>query len=191
MYTTIEKVIFLQRVPVFAKVAGEDLVPLARGSSVVALPCGEVIFRQGDPGDALYFIVSGVVALTMDGREIARLGESEVFGELSIFDRELRTVTATVAEDAEVLRVSAEDFHEAVRDTVEIAEAVIKVLQRRLREADRQLLAARARRSIALKPGSNGEPPAEAGPVEPAPAEVVPAVEEPPRAEVDEPNPQE
>lgn len=184
MYTTIEKVIFLQRVPIFAKVAGEDLVPLARGSAVVALPRGEVIFHQGDPGDALYFIVSGVVALSMDGREIARLGESEVFGELSIFDRELRTVTAAVAEDAEVLRVSAEDFHDALRDTAEIAEAVIKVLQRRLREADRQLVAARARQSLAPKPASGGEPPAEA---EPAAAE--PAVDGAPRAEVDEPNP--
>ena len=181
MYTTIEKVIFLQRVPVFAKVAGEDLVPLARGSAVVALPRGEVIFHQGDAGDALYFIVSGRVALSMDGREIARLGESEVFGELSIFDREVRTVTAVVAEDAEVLRVSAEDFHDALRDTAEIAEAVIKVLQRRLREADRQLVAARAHQSLAPKPA----------PAEVVPAEAEPAhrEEEPPRAEVDEPNP--
>jgi CRP-like cAMP-binding protein len=67
---------------------------------------------------------------------------------MSIFDREPRAVTAVAAEEAEVLRVSAEDFHDAVRETVEIAEAVIQVLNRRVRESDRRLAEARARLSL-------------------------------------------
>ncbi|MCC6524967.1 MAG: HEAT repeat domain-containing protein [Polyangiaceae bacterium] len=77
MFTTVEKVLFLQRVPVFSKVAGEDLVELARGAQVVDLGRGEVVFRQGAMGAALYFIISGAVALDVDGREIAVLGPNE------------------------------------------------------------------------------------------------------------------
>ncbi|WP_437691712.1 MFS transporter [Sorangium sp. So ce176] len=151
MYTTIEKVLFLQRVPLFSRVAGDDLVALARGSLVVSLLRGDVIFRQGEPGGALYSIISGEVRLTLDGREIARLGPHDVFGEMSLFDSEPRASTAVVTEDAELLRVSAEDFHEAVRETTEIADAVIRVLNRRLREADRKLADAHARLSLLPK----------------------------------------
>lgn len=163
MFTTIEKIIFLQRVPVFARVTGDDLVALARGSIVVSLQKGDVIFRQGDPGSSLYSILSGEVILAIDGREIARLGPHDVFGEMSIFDREPRGSTASVAEDAELLRVSAEDFHEAVHETVEIAEAVIQVLNRRLRDADRRLADTRARLALALAPDADA-PPLSAGP---------------------------
>ncbi|WP_437758336.1 MFS transporter [Sorangium sp. So ce1389] len=159
MYTTIEKVLFLQRVPLFSRVAGDDLVALARGSLVVSLLRGDVIFRQGEPGGALYSIISGEVRLTLDGREIARLGAHDVFGEMSLFDNEPRGSTAVVTEDAELLRVSAEDFHEAVRETAEIADAVIRVLNRRLREADRKLADAHARLSLLPKPPPTLKPP--------------------------------
>ncbi|XXT22570.1 cyclic nucleotide-binding domain-containing protein [Sorangium sp. So ce429] len=159
MYTTIEKVLFLQRVPLFSRVAGDDLVALARGSLVVSLLKGDVIFRQGEPGGALYSIISGEVRLTLDGREIARLGAHDVFGEMSLFDSEPRGSTAVVAEDAELLRVSAEDFHEAVRETAEIADAVIRVLNRRLREADRKLADAHARLSLLPKAPPTLKPP--------------------------------
>ncbi|MCC6552626.1 MAG: HEAT repeat domain-containing protein [Polyangiaceae bacterium] len=162
MYTTIEKILFLQRVPLFSRVAGDDLVALARGSIVVALQKGDLIFRQGEPGGSLYSIISGKVSLTIDGREIAVLGPDDVFGEMSIFDREPRTSTATVAEDAELLRVSAEDFHEAVHETVEIAEAVIQILNRRLRDADRLLVEARSRLSLLAQAPEPPPPPSEA-----------------------------
>ncbi len=148
MYTTIEKVLFLQRVPLFSRVAGDDLVALARGSLVVSLVRGDVIFRQGEPGGALYSIISGEVSLTLDGREIARLGANDVFGEMSLFDSEPRALDRGGDRGRGAARVSAEDFHEAVRETAEIADAVIQVLNRRLREADRKLADAHARLSL-------------------------------------------
>jgi CRP-like cAMP-binding protein/HEAT repeat protein len=141
MYSTIEKVLFLQRVPVFSRVAGEDLIFLARGSIVVSYRSGDVAFRQGDSGGAMFLVVSGKVELSVDGRTVASIGPNNVFGEMSIFDKAPRAATATVVEEAELLRVSAEDFHDAVRETVEIAEAVIQVLNGRLREADKRLAA--------------------------------------------------
>ncbi len=155
MYTTVEKVLFLQRVPVFASVPGEDLVTLARTAVVLTLHEGDVIFREGEQGGALYLLISGAIRLTVRGREVAELAANDVFGEQSIFDQEPRATTATVLHDSELLRVSAEDFHEAVRENVEIAEAVIRVLNRRLREVDRRL--AEARRTSGAPPPAEPE----------------------------------
>jgi hypothetical protein len=192
MYTTIEKVLFLQRIPVFSHVAGDDLVGLARGAIVETVHKGDVIFREGDPGGALYFVISGAVRLSYREREVAFLRSNEVFGEMSIFDRELRNVTAVATEDTELLRVLADDFHDAVRETVEIAEGVIRVLNRRLREADKRIAEAISRSSghISTTPPPRSSarpelPPASAAPVAhvgetPVAAAVVEGSERPP-----------
>ncbi len=139
MYTTIEKVLFLQRVPIFARISGEELVGLARTAEVLTFAKGEVIYRQGDPGGSMYFVISGCVSLSVDAKEVARRSANEVFGEASVLDREPRVVTARAEEHLEALRVSAEDFIAASQDAVEIAVGVLQVLSRKLREADRRL----------------------------------------------------
>jgi CRP-like cAMP-binding protein/HEAT repeat protein len=167
LYTTVEKVLFLQRVPVFGQVAGEDLVELGRGAAVLDLEAGEVVFREGEMGAALYLVLSGSVALAIAGRTIATLGPNEVFGEMSIFDREPRGVTATATAGTELLRVSAEDFQDAVRSSTELAIGVLRVLNQRLRKSDALLARAEARlgdRGEALReqadPARVSEPPA-------------------------------
>jgi CRP-like cAMP-binding protein len=139
MYTTIEKVLFLQRVPIFARISGEELVTLARTAEELTFARGDVIYRQGDPGGSMYFVISGSVSLSVDGKEVARRAANEVFGEASVLDREPRVVTAKAEEPLEALRVSAEDFIAASQDAVEIAMGVLQVLSRKLREADRRL----------------------------------------------------
>ncbi len=139
MYTTIEKVLFLQRVPILSRISGEELVGLARTAEVLNFARGDVIYRQGDPGGSMYFVITGSVSLSVDGKEVARRLANEVFGEASVLDREPRVVTAKAEEPLEALRVSAEDFIAASQDAVEIAMGVLQVLSRKLREADRRL----------------------------------------------------
>lgn len=167
MFTTVEKILLLQRIAVFSHVEGDELVTLARHSNVVDLRRGEVLFREGEPGGALYLVLSGTMKLTVAGREVSRLGPYEVFGEMSIFDRLPRAATAVCHDRAELLRVSADDFRDAVRETSEIAEAVIQILNRRLREADRRLAEVYAQ----LAAVTNEPPPSQkfgALPVDPA-----------------------
>ncbi len=139
MYTTIEKVLFLQRVPILSRISGEELVGLARTAEVLTFARGDVIYRQGDPGGSMYFVITGIVSLSVDAKEVARRLANEVFGEASVLDREPRVVTAKAEEPVEALRVSAEDFIAASQDAVEIAMGVLQVLSRKLREADRRL----------------------------------------------------
>jgi CRP-like cAMP-binding protein len=122
-----------------SRISGEELVGLARTAEVLTFARGDVIYRQGDPGGSMYFVISGSVSLSVDDKEVARRSANEVFGEASVLDREPRVVSAKAEEPVEALRVSAEDFIAASQDAVEIAMGVLHVLSAKLREADRRL----------------------------------------------------
>jgi ATP/ADP translocase/HEAT repeat protein len=140
MYSTIEKVLFLKSAPVFERVSGEDLAPLARVAEVESWEAGNTILRRGDPGDALYVITRGTVTIGDDGRTIATLGAGDTIGEMAVLDNEPRVASATAAEEVEVLRIDSEAFYEVLHEQVEIAEGVIRMLCSRLRETDRRFL---------------------------------------------------
>jgi CRP-like cAMP-binding protein len=135
MYTTLEKVLFLQRIPLFADVPPEHLVALARSAEVERRAAGATVFRAGDPGDALYFVIDGKVRVLTPERAPIELGEGEVFGEMSVLDSSPRSAAVEVAEDSTLLRIAQEDFYDVLHETAELAEGVIHVLVRRLRGA--------------------------------------------------------
>ncbi len=147
MYSTVEKILFLKSAPVFERVSGEDLAPLARVAEVETASPGEAIFKEGELGDALYVIVRGRVTISQEGAAIATLGPGEAFGEMSVLDTAPRSATATAEEECEVLRIGSEEFYEILHEQVEIAEGVIRMLSGRLREADAAI--GRQRRSAA------------------------------------------
>jgi len=136
LYATVEKILFLKSAPVFERVTGEDLAALARVAEVETYPNGQVIFREGEMGDALYVIVKGKVAIASGGERLAELGPSEAFGEMAVLDEVPRSATATAQDETEVLRIGSEEFYEILHEQVEIAEGVIRMLTGRLREAD-------------------------------------------------------
>jgi ATP/ADP translocase len=136
MYSTVEKILFLKSAPVFEHVSGEDLAALARVADVETFAPGREIFREGEMGDALFVIVRGKVGLASGGEPLAVLGPGEAIGEMAVLDETPRTVTATAHEEVEVLRIGSEEFYEILHEQVEIAEGVIRMLARRLRQAD-------------------------------------------------------
>jgi HEAT repeat protein len=139
MYSTVEKVLFLMSVPIFAKLPGEDLAPLAQAAQVESHHPGALIVKEGDVGDALYVVLRGRVRIEQGGRALATLGPKDTFGEMAVLDAEARSADAVALEETEVLKIGSEEFYEALHEQSEIAEGVIKVLCRRLREADAQL----------------------------------------------------
>ena len=134
MYTTVEKILFLQGVALFSGVPGNELAPLALRSNVIRLAPGEVLFREHEDGDSLYVVFHGKIALTKAGQELAVLGQGQVAGELAMLDKAPRMVTALAVGEADVLKVSGEDFRAVLQDTAEFANRVISVLVKRLRD---------------------------------------------------------
>jgi ATP/ADP translocase/HEAT repeat protein len=139
MFSTVEKVLFLKSAPVFSRLAGEDLAPLARMAEVCSFAKGERIFTEGEMGDALYVVVRGSVAILRGHTRLAILGVGEAFGEMAVLEEVPRSATSEAAEESEVLRIGSEEFYEMLHEQVEIAEGVIRMLSNRLREADTQI----------------------------------------------------
>lgn len=140
MLLTMEKILFLKTVPIFAGMSGEELRALAEIVDEVNFKEGDYIFHENDPGEELFVIVQGSVhVITGEGgaeKVLATLHERDCFGEMSILDDEPRSATGRAAEDSLMLRVEREEFRELIREEPEVAFGVFRVFTRRLRQAN-------------------------------------------------------
>jgi CRP/FNR family transcriptional regulator, cyclic AMP receptor protein len=104
---------------------------------------GHVLFREGDAGQHMYVIQTGRVQLTrrVRGREVhlAALPAGELFGEMAIINKQPRSATATVIEEAHLLVLDARTFEAMIRGNAEIAIRMIKKLALRLAQANSQV----------------------------------------------------
>ena len=128
-----ERMTFLRSVPLFSELSGEDLRSVAEIVEVVERPAGTVIFRKGDPGEDLYLIARGQVAVRDGKVELNTLGEREFFGELAVLDREPRSADIVCLVDTRLLRIRSADLGELMARRPQICEPIMLVLVRRLR----------------------------------------------------------
>ncbi len=101
---------------------------------------GDVLFREGDPGEVMFVIQSGAVRITKaiagEDRVIAVLGSGEFLGELAILNGKPRSATATIVETTRCLLIEAKTLEKMVAGNAEIAMRLIKKLAKRLDSAD-------------------------------------------------------
>ena len=144
MLTTIERVIILKDVELFAETPDELLAEVAGLLTEVELSSGQSVFAKGDAGDSLYIIVSGRVRVHDGDYTINLLGESDVFGEMALLDAETRSASVTAADDSLLLSLDQESFYELVDTRSEVARGIIRVLTARLRLRVQEVAALRA-----------------------------------------------
>ncbi|MBX7082103.1 MAG: cyclic nucleotide-binding domain-containing protein [Nannocystaceae bacterium] len=135
MHSTLEKILMLKGTSLFSTVAAEDLAALARTAEERSFAAGQTIVTEGESGDELFVILSGRVVISRGGRETASLGPGEAFGEISVLDAGPRTATATAVSATDLLAITSEEFYEILYEQAEIAEGVIRMLVKRLRDA--------------------------------------------------------
>jgi len=141
-----ERVLFLRHVPLFADLAPPDLKHIAAIADERLFHDAELIARQDDPGDELFIIVSGEVAVRERAggqaeQEITRRQAGEVVGEMSIIAQESRVASLLAVGAVRVLSVDHKQFASMLRERPEISLAVMRVLIARLKEREaRQLL---------------------------------------------------
>ncbi len=104
---------------------------------------GRVIFREGDIGDRMYIIQSGVVRISknIDGRDytLADLGKGEFLGEMAIVSQIRRTATATALGTVQLLAFDRAGFQGMIEKNAKIAMNVIDRLCKRLQHTNSQL----------------------------------------------------
>ncbi|CUH44911.1 MULTISPECIES: Crp/Fnr family transcriptional regulator [Ruegeria] len=110
----------------------------------ISLDQGQVLFEQGDEGDALYVISEGTLEvsfLAMSGRKLSLtlMKPGEVFGEIALFDSGPRTATIAAAEPSSVLRVRRSDVMDQIRQHPDLAVDMIRLAGLRMRWMGSQL----------------------------------------------------
>ena len=100
------------------------------------LASGEVLFRQGDPGDAAYVVLEGLLEVWIDiGAErvrMALLEPLELVGEIAVFSGQPRIATVTADGEATVLVIARDSLLDLVQRSGSAAQAIITDLGRRL-----------------------------------------------------------
>ena len=130
---TIERVICLKAVPMFAEVSDEILADVAELLGEVDYAKGQVVFEKGAEGDSLYVVISGRVRVYDGARTIVELGPKEIFGELALLDPEPRLASIAAVEDTRLFRLDRESFAELMAGNIEVVRGVLHVLCERLR----------------------------------------------------------
>jgi CRP-like cAMP-binding protein len=132
--STIEKILFLKSVDVFAHTTIEELGRIATLTQEVRFEPGETIFREGDPVDALYLLLKGRVMVEKNGVKIREIGEKETFATLAALDLEPAAHTVKALESVHALKLNAMDFHEILSQDYALVRSVFRVLSRLIRE---------------------------------------------------------
>lgn len=132
-----ERLELLHRIPLFAELSLDDLQSLDAQLRSRKASAGECLFAEGEAGDCLYILVSGKVAISrsQQGKNqlLAELESGQPVGEMALLDEQPRSATATLLEDAELLRLDKLRFHSLVMQRPQILLGMCKVLATRLR----------------------------------------------------------
>jgi CRP-like cAMP-binding protein len=134
-----ETVTLLRRIPVFAKLEPASLKLLAFSSSHLTFNDGEVLCRQGEPGDSVFVIEEGEVDVTISaGRHsayLATLGSHELFGEMAVICNLPRSADVRARGPLRVLKIEGDVFLQLVTANPDAALGVMRVLSERLMRA--------------------------------------------------------
>jgi CRP-like cAMP-binding protein len=134
----------LGSLPLFESLNERELAELVAVAVPRTFQRGEVIFQEGSQGDVLYVIRNGRVLIKREhtgGRTIAlaEMGKGDMFGELAVFDKEVRSATVECIEPTKAVALTAGDVSRVLTRNPEIAIKVIQALSRRLREANSRI----------------------------------------------------
>lgn len=128
----------LARIPFFTSLPAEELDRLASELEVLNLASGEILFREGDPGEHLYIVVKGELEILMapdtdDELLLNLLYEGEYLGEMSLVQPGgHRTASARARGDVVLLTMSRKQFLDLIQRHPELSSAMVNVLSQRL-----------------------------------------------------------
>jgi CRP-like cAMP-binding protein len=128
----------LAAIPFFAGLDRDALERLSGSMRSRRFRRGEVIFHLGDPGDALFVIMSGDVKISLPsetGEEaiLATLGSGAVFGELALLDGAPRSASATALTATETVVLPRDRFRELIATEAGVRDALLASIAGELR----------------------------------------------------------
>jgi CRP-like cAMP-binding protein len=136
---TRERIKLLARSDLMRHLPAEQIEHILPRIHELKLKAGDILFRAGDAGDALYIIAHGKVEVLTGNTSgdkaatspIAVLCEGHAFGEMSLLSGDPRTATIRATENSDLLRIGKQDFEELIAADSELADAVKRISHQR------------------------------------------------------------
>jgi CRP-like cAMP-binding protein len=127
----------LPAAPLFSELGPRSLQRLIERARLDHVERGDAVYRPGDAAVAIHVIVSGSIALLAEpGRvEVARLKESEFFGEAALMSHDPRNATARALEATDVLSIDCATIRDLIADEPQFLNTVLRFLRERLIES--------------------------------------------------------
>jgi CRP/FNR family cyclic AMP-dependent transcriptional regulator len=134
----------LHDLPLLARLPEADIAALAARGRTRDYPAGGAIFREGEPGDSLHVVISGLIRVSVgagsgDEATVAHVGPGDCVGELALLDGRPRSATATAVEPTRTLVVDRRTFVAWLSERPAAALALLETISLRLRRTDEAL----------------------------------------------------
>ena len=138
----------LSQVYLFRELTPGEMERLLSISKEKKVRKNELVFREGDIGDAFYLIVTGSIRIStivpgVGEEALTILREGEYFGEMALIDDAPRSASAIANDDTMLLYIGKDDFRKLLERQTDIAYKLLwiftKTLSARLRKTDEQL----------------------------------------------------
>jgi CRP/FNR family transcriptional regulator, cyclic AMP receptor protein len=104
---------------------------------------GEIIIKQGTVGDCLFVIQEGRVEVIDEtgGKDtkVAELGDKEFFGEMGLFEKDVRSCTVRALGNTRVLTIDKQNFLATIQKDPSLAFRLLENMSRRLRQTTKEL----------------------------------------------------
>ena len=110
---------------------------------------GEIIVRQGDPGDSMFVIQGGqvLVLAERDGEEtLLRIAQQgELLGEMAIFEQQVRSATLRALGETKILTIDKKNFMRRINEDPTIAFRIVETMSQRVRELSDEVVRLKAK----------------------------------------------
>lgn len=135
---------YLRKIPLFSCLDDQQLAEVDRLIMERTYQRGRIIFVEGEPGEAVFFLKSGRIKISKqaeDGREqiLHFIHPGEVFAEVVLFDGGPYPATAEAVEDSRIGLIRNSEMERITLDNPGIALGMLKIMARRLRMAQKQI----------------------------------------------------
>ncbi len=127
----------LETIPLFRHLNRAELQTLRLIAQERRFAAGQEIFREGAPGDGVYFVKSGLVEISAGAetkKVFSRLGAGEIFGEMAVIELRPRSATASAAQETEVYFLPRGEMLSFIEHSPALAFALLQQISSRLRE---------------------------------------------------------
>lgn|GEM_PF-1196451 len=152
-------------IALFKGLSNVDLAKVLGRLERRTLPSDEVLFRAGDPGNSMYIVLQGQVALYVETeggvrRALTVLREGDMLGEMALLTGEPRSATAVTAAETEVFELGEETFRQLIEEHAALSAYFIRLLSGRLTQTNAQLTATREAETARIRHQAEQWPPA-------------------------------